>query len=133
MKRIDDKTRAAVIAEYAVGNPTTREVAKKTGVSEASVRRILKEDIDKLTQIDAKKKLDFVAEVDKLIYKAVRAADMKLDDIINDPDVRAKINISSITTSIGTLYDKRALAKGESTDNSTVTIKLPKELMEYAE
>lgn len=43
------------------------------------------------------------------------------------PDVKA------LTTAIGTLYDKRALAKGESTENTQVEFKLPKDMMRYAE
>ena len=39
----------------------------------------------------------------------------------------------AITTAIGTLYDKRALAEGSSTDNVSVTVKLPEGVEEYAE
>ena len=41
-------------------------------------------------------------------------------------------DVKSITTAIGTLYDKRALAKGESTVNNTVSIKLPDGADDYA-
>ena len=42
-------------------------------------------------------------------------------------------DVKSITTAIGTLYDKKALADGESTDNVSVKIKLPEGIEEYAE
>ena len=41
--------------------------------------------------------------------------------------------IKDISTMIGTLYDKRALAKGESTNNTKVVIELPEGVEEYAE
>ena len=41
-------------------------------------------------------------------------------------------DVKSITTALGTLYDKRALAKGDSTGNVEVSIKLPEGIDEYA-
>jgi len=41
-------------------------------------------------------------------------------------------DVKAITTAIGTLYDKRALAEGGSTDNVSVSIKLPEGIDEYA-
>lgn len=42
-------------------------------------------------------------------------------------------DIKALTTAIGTLYDKRALANGESTENTKIEFKLPKGVDEYAE
>lgn len=42
-------------------------------------------------------------------------------------------NIRDITTAVGTLYDKRALAQGDSTENTKIEFKLPKGVEEYAE
>lgn len=41
-------------------------------------------------------------------------------------------DIKAITTAIGTLYDKKALADGKSTENVTVDVKLPKGIDDYA-
>ena len=41
-------------------------------------------------------------------------------------------DVKSVTTAIGTLYDKRALAEGTATDNVAVTVKLPEGIDEYA-
>lgn len=41
--------------------------------------------------------------------------------------------LSEISTAIGTLYDKRALAQGQSTENTTIEIKMPQDVMKYAE
>ena len=42
-------------------------------------------------------------------------------------------DVKAITTALGTLYDKRALAEGSATDNVAVSIKLPEGIDEYAE
>lgn len=41
--------------------------------------------------------------------------------------------LSEISTAVGTLYDKRALAQGQSTENTTIEIKMPQDVMKYAE
>ncbi len=41
-------------------------------------------------------------------------------------------DVKAITTAIGTLYDKRALENGSSTEKMTVEIKLPPDVDEYA-
>ena len=42
-------------------------------------------------------------------------------------------DVRALTTAIATLYDKRALALGEATNNTKVTIDLPKGMSEYAD
>ena len=42
-------------------------------------------------------------------------------------------DVKAITTAIGTLFDKRALADGSSTENVSVSVKLPEGIDEYAE
>lgn len=41
-------------------------------------------------------------------------------------------DVKAITTAIGTLYDKKTLAEGGTTDNVSVSIKLPEGIDEYA-
>lgn len=54
-------------------------------------------------------------------------------------ELRAKIRslelhkLSEISTAVNTLYDKRALAQGQSTENTTIEIKMPQDVMKYAE
>lgn len=73
--------------------------------------------------------------------------DRLLDDVAKDDEMTAtqkkellaKIRsielhkLSEISTAIGTLYDKRALAQGQSTENTTIEIKMPQDVMKYAE
>ena len=48
-------------------------------------------------------------------YKRKKALANKIDAL--------QLNrLSELTTAVGTLYDKRALAKGESTENSNITV-----------
>ena len=70
-----------------------------------------------------------------------------LDEVSNDEDMTvpqkkaliSKIKalelhkLSEISTAVGTLYDKRALAQGQSTENTTIEIKMPQDVMKYAE
>ncbi len=66
----------------------------------------------------------FIATTTRLINKALDKLDEGLD--------REDIPINNITTAIGTLYDKRALAKGESTTNNSITIQMSDELKELS-
>ena len=59
-----------------------------------------------------------------LIDKAMKKLDKALD--------RKDIPINNLTTAIGTLYDKRALAKGESTSNNSITINMSEEVKELS-
>lgn len=73
--------------------------------------------------------------------------DRLLDDVAKDDEMTATQKkellakmrsielhkLSEISTAIGTLYDKRALAQGQSTENTTIEIKMPQDVMKYAE
>lgn len=48
-------------------------------------------------------------------------------------DTEKNIPINHLTTAIGTLYDKCALARGESTENTKITFDLPESVGEYAD
>ena len=82
--------------------------------------------------------LDKQAELDKLIDEIDSADEeeisykqkMRAISLIEEAQIQ---KIKDISTMIGTLYDKRALAKGESTNNTSVNIKLPEGIDEYAE
>ena len=52
----------------------------------------------------------------------------KLDKALDRDD----IPVNNLTTVIGTLYDKRALAKGEMTSNTSISIKMTDEIKELS-
>lgn len=100
------------------------------------------------------KRDEFVEKADKIIYKATNLLEKRLDtalesqeeiedmiqEVYSAPDDEIKgtqkkaivsklsklqLNaLNEITTAIGTMYDKRALAKGEPTSNETLTINI---------
>ena len=54
----------------------------------------------------------------------------KVDEMLDDPDCCK--NIKDVAIAYGTLYDKGALMKGESTQNSAIVIKMAGEIEELA-
>lgn len=112
------------------------------------------QDKEEFVKLCNEKKEEFVETANKIIDKATKLLDKRLslalereDEIeglldkvwdIEDEEVskKEKINIAKklsrlqlnqlneITTAIGTMYDKRALAKGEPTSNETLTIRV---------
>ena len=71
---------------------------------------------------------------DEFADKASNIIDMLLERITETvADNEKDIPLHHLTTAIGTLYDKRALAKGESTENTKITFDLPQEVNEFAE
>ena len=109
---------------------------------------------DELDKLREEKKRGFIDKASDIIDKGLRLLNRRLDRAIeheNDLDklideiyrtgkeelsqeeknrLVSKIrslqiqNMRDITTAIGTLYDKRALAKGDSTDNQSIVIEI---------
>lgn len=66
--------------------------------------------------------------------RAAEVIDIALIRLINDlQNNKKEIPTNHLTTVIGTMFDKRALALGESTDNTKITFELPPGVDEYAE
>ena len=104
------------------------ETAKQLGLAESTVRTIVqankgKEEFVKLC--DEKRK-SFSAKADEIIDLAIDRLKKELTDTDKD------IPVNHLTTVIGTMYDKKALADGTATDNVSVSIKLPEGIDEYA-
>lgn len=98
------------------------------GIGESTVRKLVKDNLDKpeFASLMQKQKADFAEKAEELIDLAL----LRLRDELEDRENRIPVN--QLTTAIGTLYDKRALALGESTDNRKVEIRLPEGFDEYA-
>lgn len=114
------KKKIEVIKSY-VETGSYNATSKETGVNDHTVKKIVEENSDLYEQ----EKERFIETTTRLIEKALGKLDKKLDDEENN-------SLSNITTAIGTLYDKRALAKGESTTNNSITIKMSDELKELS-
>lgn len=94
------------------------ETARQLNIPVGTVEDIYKRNIDKeeFTKLRKEKTEEFAEKATKLIDKALNRLERALDD--NEE----KIPVNNLSTVIGTLYDKRALAKGESTENKTFSV-----------
>lgn len=94
-------------------NKNNSKTARELGVPESTVRKIVKDNKDKPEYIELcdKKREEFADKASVII-------DMLLERITQEvADNEKEIPLHHLTTAIGTLYDKRALSKGEMTQN----------------
>ena len=78
-------------------------------------------------ELCAKKQDDFIEKATRIIDKAMNRIEKSLD---NEDE---KLQINNLSTVVGTMYDKRALAKGETTSNTGITIKMDKKVEELSQ
>ena len=139
-----------MLSYFVTGN--FNETAQLLGLAESTVRTIVDRNKDnpEFAKLRQEKQSEFVEKADKIINQALELLDKrlalalenqeKLDDLIDkvydiddlSPGEQRNIakklskmqlnNLSEITTALGTMYDKRALAKGEPTSNEKLTI-----------
>lgn len=126
------KTSPEVIYKVMVSWAVTRnnvETARQLGIPESTVRKIVEDNKgkDEFKKLCEEKCEEFAEKTSKLIDKLLARLDAELD--AEDKD----IPINHITTAIGTLFDKRALSRGESTENTKITFDLPPGVDEFAE
>lgn len=100
------------------------ETGRQLGIATTTVEKIYKDNKDKpeFVKLCNEKKEEFTDKASRLIDKALKRLEEALD---NKED---KIPVNNLSTVIGTLYDKRALAKGESTSNTDINIKMDKKV-----
>lgn len=105
------------------------ETARILNLPQKTVEDIYKKNKDKeeFAKLHEEKKEEFVEKADRIINKALN----RLEEALEDREDKHAIN--QLSTVIGTLYDKRALAKGESTVNNTITVKMDKEIKGLAQ
>lgn len=160
-KYSDEKKEQVYMLYATCGNyrETARQIGVSPSTVQKWIEDKKKSDPDGFEQLRTQKKEDFIERASDIINKALQLLDKRittaiekeneleelLDDVSSTPDIQGNqkqmiINkikslelqrLGEITTAIGTLYDKRALAKGESTGNTKVTIELPKEFGDY--
>ncbi len=117
-----------VMTSWAITN-NYKQTARDLSMAATTVEKIVKDNKDKpeFVQLCADKKDTFVEKADEII-------DILLERIIRETtDEEKDIPLNQLTTALGTVYDKRALAKGESTDNTKITFDLPPGVDEFAE
>ena len=118
-KKTSDADREKVKAViYLNPEASQSEIARQTKIPLTTVHMMLKEegflDKDKFEEMREVKKREFIAKAFDL---AMETLDVIGDKIVSLKDIEAlkKANIRDLTTALGTLYDKQALASGEPT------------------
>ena len=94
-------------------NKNNSRTARELGIPESTVRKIVKENKDKPEYVELcdQKREEFSDKASVII-------DMLLERITNEvANGEKEIPLHHLTTAIGTLYDKRALSRGEMTQN----------------
>jgi lysyl-tRNA synthetase class I len=127
-KKTDNETIYKImISMFSTGNFS--ETARQLDLPITTVETIYKNNIDKeeFVKLRNEKQDEFVDKATKIINKALD----RLTDMLEDKEERIAVN--NLSTVIGTLYDKRALAKGESTTNASMTIKMDKKVEELSQ
>ena len=126
-KKPSPETIYQIMGSWAVTDSYS-ETARELGMAETTVIDIVKANKDKpeFVKLRDEKREDFSKSATRIIEKALKRLEKELDsDELNIP-------INHLTTAIGTLYDKRALAQGSATEKVEVQIKLPEGADEYA-
>ena len=110
------KTSPEVIYQVMTSWATTdnySETARELNLPMTTVEKIVKENRDnpEFVNLCDKKRDEFSAKASRIINKALARLERTIDD------EKESIPVNQLTTAIGTLYDKRALSRGESTQN----------------
>lgn len=126
-KKTDTETIYKIMLSMFSTNNFT-ETARLLNLPATTVEKIYKENKDKqeFVELCAKKQEEFTKKADRIINKALDRLEKELDNKDNN------IAVNQLSTVIGTMYDKRALAKGESTANTDINIKMDKKVEELS-
>jgi len=127
-KKTDNETIYKVmVSVFSTGNYS--ETARQLNIPVGTVEDIYKRNIEKeeFAKLRKEKAEEFTEKASKIIDKALKRLEQALDD------KEEKIPVNNLSTVIGTLYDKRALAEGKSTVNADITIKMDKKVEELSQ
>lgn len=113
------KKEIEVVKDYVKTN-SYNATSRNTGVNDHTVKKIVQNN----SELYEQEKEKFIERTSKLIDKALDRLDEGLD--------RDNIPINNLSTALGTLYDKRALARGESTSNESITITMSDDIKELS-
>lgn len=105
--RLTDKQKKKIVADY-VEIGSYNAVAKKNGVSNNTVKRLVEADEEMSQKVNDKKKENTADIINYLETKKAVVCEIigKGLDVLNDPDKLASANPAQITTALGTLIDK---------------------------
>lgn len=126
-KKTSPETVYQILTSWAVtGN--YKETAERLGIAVSTVKKIVDENKNEpeFEKLCNEKKQKFSDQAGRVIDKAMRRLEREIEDESKE------IPVNHLTTVIGTLYDKKALADGGATENLVVEVKLPQGAEEYA-
>lgn len=127
-QKLNEELREQIRTALATNN-NIREVARQFKVSPSTVMNIRDEKADEFEQLRTDKKHQMIDAIWNSLVEAQKLGHQMIEEALEG---KRDIPLSQISTYYGTLYDKMALMKGESTANTTTTIKLEGELEEWA-
>ena len=148
--KTDNKTKAKIRASYALTN-SYNATANELNKSPHTIKKVIEEEPEEFAKICIQKKESFAEQAQSIIDKAMELLQRRYDKALqkekeleemmetisktskDDVDYQEKIsaikklskielnNLAEITTSMGTIYDKMRLDKGQSTGNIKVS------------
>ena len=116
-----------MVSMFSTGN--FNETSRQLDIPVNTVKNIYDNNIEKeeFVKLRTKKEDEFVEKASRIIDKALNRLERSLDD------KDEKIPVNNLSTVIGTLYDKKALAKGDPTANTDIHIKMDKKVEELSQ
>lgn len=129
-KKYDTETKERALAALAVSN-NIDELSREMGIPSNTLRQ-WKKDAEKsedFIELRKEKRAEFVERAWETIGNALELADRRIKNALVSGE---ELPLREISTYIGTMYDKAALAAGEETERAEVRITMSGELEDYA-
>ncbi len=118
----------AVMAMWSITNNYS-ETARKLKMPQRTVEKLVKENKDKeeYAKLCEGIRGNFESRATTLIKKIMD----RIEETIDNPEYPIPLN--QLSSALSQLYDKRALARGEATENTKIVFELPKEVKAFAD
>ena len=117
-QKFNDDIKEKALAMLATNNNLS-EVARNLGINESTLRTWKNSNNDEFTKLRTKKKEEFVNRAWEVISLGQKILIRDLKTAIKSGKA---IDLGKLSTIIGTMYDKQALANNESTANIGITV-----------
>lgn len=117
-KKTDNETIYKVMSSY-FETRSFAQTGRDLDMPPTTVEKLVKENLNKkeFVELWAQKKEDFVTKADLIIHKA-------MDRLTKELDSEKEIPVNQLTTAIGTLYDKKAMAQTGVVGNVTPNVQI---------
>ena len=129
-KKYDTETKERALAALAVSN-NIDELSREMRIPSNTLRQ-WKKDAEKsedFIELRKEKRAEFVERAWETIGNALKLADRRIKNALESGE---ELPLRELSTYIGTMYDKAALASGEETERAEVRILMSGELEEFS-